>query len=222
MPVARALAVRRSMALSARTWPTRSSPRGRSRVVWRLLAGRLRGRPRTPQLVDHPIQVQTLATPVGCEGVGIEIDALPPEPSAYRRQRPARPVGRRRRFRQRTTVRLEETDVSVGIQGDAEPVLVHRPVVTAAQQHQVVKGRCAPMGPVHQMVTIAAPVPASRKPTLTVAGVQRPAQGRRDGARPAADVEDLAAGAVLSSDRRRVAGQPPSRLPRDVDAPRLV
>ena len=45
----------------------RSGPVGR-----RLPTGRLRPRARTPQLADHPIQVETLAAPVGREGVGIE------------------------------------------------------------------------------------------------------------------------------------------------------
>ena len=182
----------------------------------------LPGGGRTPQLVDYPVQVQTLAAPVWREGVGIDGDAVSFEPRSHRRQRPTGPVRRRRRFRQRTAVRPNELHASGRIQRDAEPLLVDCPMVPAAEEDQIVERRRPAVGPVPDVVSIDADVPASRKPALAVAGVQRPVQGRRDRPRAAADGEYLAVGAVLHPDRRRVAGEPPRRLHRDVDAPRLV
>ena len=72
------------------------------------------------------------------------------------------------------------------------------------------------------IVTIAADVAAAREPALPVAGRQRPAQGRRDGPGAAADVEDLAAGAVAHADGGRVAGHAPGGFRGDMDAARLV
>ncbi len=92
-----------------------------------------------PQLVDHPIEVQTLAAPVWREGVGVDGDAVSFEPGPHRRQRPTGPVRQRRRFRQRTAVRPNELHVSGRIQRDPEPRLVHRPVVPAAEQNEVVE-----------------------------------------------------------------------------------
>ena len=59
------------------TRPWTRPRRSRSRLVGRRsLAGRLRLRARTPQLMDHPFQVQTLAAPVWREGVGVDGDAV--------------------------------------------------------------------------------------------------------------------------------------------------
>ena len=59
---------------------------------------------------------------------------------------------------------------------DTEPLLVHRTVMAPAQQHQIVERRRAAVGPVPQVVGIAAAVVAPGELALAVTGNQRPAE----------------------------------------------
>ena len=121
----------------------------------------------------------------------------------------------------RAAVWPDEFRVSCCVEFDAEPLLVHRPEMAAAQQYEIAEHRTAAVGPVPHVMRVAAAVLATRKPALPVARRQRPAQGRRNGPRPAADVQDLAAGTVLHLHQCRVAGQPPGGLLRNADPPCL-
>lgn len=72
------------------------------------------------------------------------------------------------------------------------------------------------------VMSIAAAVAAAWEPALPVAGGQRAAQCRREGARAAPDVQDLAARPMAHRDGGRVARYPPGRIRGDVDPTRLV
>ncbi len=91
-----------------------------------------------------------------------------------------------------------------------------------AQQDEVVE-RCRPaVRPVLHVVRVGAPRLAAGKAAVPVPRRQRPAQRRRDGPGPAANIEHLAGWAVVHRDGRGVARQTPGRLRGDVDAASLV
>ena len=77
---------------------------------------------------------------------------------------------------------------------------MHRAVVTPTEQHQVVERRPAPVGPMLDVMGVAAAVAAAGEATLPVADRQRPAECGREGARAAADVEDFGGGPVGCGD----------------------
>ena len=192
--------------------PSRRSRSGR--VGRLLLTGRFRLRTRTPQLVDHPIQVQTLAAPVGREGVGVDGDAVSFEPRPQRRQRPTRPLRRRRRVRQRTAVRPNEGHVSGRIQGDPEPLLVNRPVVPPAKEDEIVERRRPAVGPVPDVVNIDADASSSTR--LCRAAARRSASAGRRGRAPPARARGPrpARGRCASPATRRTTCSRPSRFSR--------
>ena len=70
------------------------------------------------------------------------------------------------------------------------------------------------------MMGIAVTGVTAGEPALPVADGQRPAQGGRDGAGPAADIEHLPVRTVPHLDGGGVTGDPPDGLGRDVDAAR--
>ena len=103
----------------------------------------------------------------------------------HRRQRRPVPGRGRRRLRQRPPVGPQERHRPAGVHPHAEVLLVHRPVVPPAQQHEVRERRLPAVGPVPDVVRIAAPGRAAREAALPVARGQRAAQRGRDGPRPA-------------------------------------
>ena len=91
-----------------------------------------------------------------------------------------------------------------------------------AEQNQVAERRRPALRPVLDVVPIASRRPAPGEAAVPVAGRQRPAQGGRDGARAAADVQDLTGRSVPHRHGRGVAGQPAGRFRGDVDAARFI
>ncbi len=79
------------------------------------------------------------------------------------------------------------------------------PMVPAAEQHEVVEPGRPAVGPVPDMVNVAAPRVAAGEPALTVPRLQRPPQRRRDGPGLPPHIEDRAVRVVLHHDRPGIA-----------------
>ena len=126
-------------------------------------AGGLATRP--PQHVHRPVEVEPLAAPRRRRRVGADLDVRRGEGVVRGLERGPRPGRRRRRLRPGAAVRPQEPNASGGVDGDAEPSLVHRPVVPAAKQHQVVERGPAAVRPVLDVVRVASrrlPQPGNR------------------------------------------------------------
>ena len=178
--------------------------------------------PRSPQHAERPAEIQALSLPGRSRGSPVDPGPRRRQAVVRRAERRSRPCGRGRRRRQRPPVWPLEVRVAGGVESDAEALLVHRAVVAPAKQHEVVEGSPPAVGPVRNVMSIAATVAAAREPALPVAGRQRPAEGGRHGASATADVEDLAAGSVAHRDPGGVARNAPGGLRGDVDATRFV
>ncbi len=101
-----------------------------------------------PQHVHRPVEVKALAAPRGRRRVDADLDARRCQALVRGLQRRPRSCRRRRRLLDRAAVRMRETRGPGRVHRDEEPLLVHRPMVTAAQQHQVVERGPAAVGPV--------------------------------------------------------------------------
>ena len=127
---------RSSRRASGRPWPARGSPwprwrgrRGLSGAPSRLSRGRsTRWRPAASigRLASTGWQASAATRPTCCRGCHLL------QPLVHRRQRLACPQRRRRSLRKRPAVRPRELHVTGCVQGDAEPLLVHRPVMPPA------------------------------------------------------------------------------------------
>ena len=107
--------------------------------------------------------------------------------------------------------------------GHPESLLVHRAVVEPAHADQVGQPGLAAVRPVLDVVGVATPRFAVRKPALAaVPAQQRSAQRARDGARPAPDVQHLSTGAEQQHHDAGIAGHAPRRLPVQVQPARLL
>ncbi len=108
---------------------------------------------------------------------GVDLDAARRQRVVRGLQRRTRPRRCRRRLRQRVAVRSQELHVTAGVDRDPVPFFVHRPMMPATQQHEVVERGPVAVGPVLHVVRIDAAVAATRKTALPVAGRERPAAG---------------------------------------------
>ena len=95
--------------------------------------------------------------PVRRGGIGVDGDAGGIEMRIGRRQGRPGPGWRQRSDGNVSAVRSKEGRVPVGAQVNGVSLFVHRPVVTSAQQHQVVEPGGATIGPVANVVRVAAP-----------------------------------------------------------------
>ena len=189
------------------SWFARSSGNARRGV---------RAGSRAPQHADGPAEIQALALPPRSR-VRVDADPRRRQPSVHRRQRPPVPGRSRRCLRQRPPVGSQERHPAAGIHLQTEAVLVHCPVVPPAQQDEVRQRRLPVVGPVLDVMSIAAPGRAAREAALPVARRQRPPQRGGDGPRPAAHVENAAGGTVPHRDGGGVAGDTARRLLPDAD-----
>ncbi len=69
-----------------------------------------------------------------------------------------------------TAVWPEELCVTIGVELDREPFLVHGPVMSTAQKHQVVELRFAAAGPVNGVMRVAVTGAIAGETTVTVSG----------------------------------------------------
>jgi hypothetical protein len=118
----------------------------------------------------------------------------------------------RRRLRERPAVGSIEARITAGRQLHRESLLVHRAMVAAAEQQRVGEAGGAAIGPGLDVVGVAQPPAAGREAAASVAMLESAAQGGRDGAGAAADVEHAAIRGMPHHHPRRVAGQPPGRF----------
>ena len=123
-----------------------------------------------------------------------------------------------RRGGQRATVRPGEAGLAVVSQCHREAFFVHRPVMAATQEHQVVEPRRSTLRPVADVMCIAVASAAAGEAAPAVSCRQRPAEGRRYGAGLSPDIEHLTRSAVPHHDGRGVAGDPPRSLRGNVRA----
>ena len=150
-------------------------------------------------------------------------------PAAARRRfgrRQRRPVPARRRWlrRQRLAARKQEPELPVGgVKSHPKALFIRRTVVEATQKHQILQPRVAAVGPMHDVVGVAAAgVAAGNWHWLRSRSSSARRRAGRDRARPAPDVEDLAVGAVAQRHQAGIAGDAARRLPAQMEPPGLV
>jgi hypothetical protein len=121
--------------------------------------------------------------------------------------------GRRGHLRHQPPPRCPEAHAALRVPLHPEPALVHRPVVHAAEQQQVVELRRAAVRPVLHVVRVAvAALTAGEATCVAVPLLERPADRRRHGPAPPPDVEHVALRVVCHLDQRGVAREPPRRF----------
>ena len=118
-------------------------------------------------------------------------------------------VGRRprngRNIRQRPPIGPQKADDAVRRALDAESVFVDCTMMSPAQQDQIVETCTAAIRPVGDVVRITVPQLAAREATMTVAVLQRPANGRWHGPRATSCIDRGAVLVVHHEHVRRVA-----------------
>jgi len=120
------------------------------------------------QDVDRPSKIQTLPEPASTRRPRGEAKALRVVARPKRLDGILRYFGRRRHLRQRAAVRPPETERSVGRARDLVALLVHRPVVPAAEEREV-RERCrTTMRPVAEMMPLAEADAAARETAAPV------------------------------------------------------
>lgn len=111
----------------------------------------------------------------------------------------------RRRLLDPPPIRPVEPHLTVGEELHTESLLVHRAVMLPAQLDQVFEPRLAAVGPVLDVVALAAARVAAGKAAGAVAVVEGAAQGGRDRPRAPADVEHVARNALPNTPDRHSA-----------------
>ena len=81
--------------------------------------------------------------------------------------------GRHRHIRQRVAIGPPELERPVGPACDLEALLVHRAMMSAAEDREVGQRRRAPVRPVAEMMALAEADVAARKPAAPVPSVER-------------------------------------------------
>ena len=95
---------------------------------------------------------------------------------------------------------------------DRESAFVHRAVMAAALQHEVIETGGTAVGPVFNVMRVAPTGAAARKPAARVACQQGATNGRGNRARLAPHIEHRAGAVVTHHHRRRVIGSSGHRV----------
>ena len=112
-----------------------------------------------------------------------------------------------------SAVGLRKTRCPRSTATDVITTLMHKPVVMAAKQHQVIQLRFAAIRPVDDMMRVNVALRgAARKSTAVVTVLQSPAQSRCDVARTAANIEGVSASILQPVHHPTIAGLPPGRF----------
>ena len=124
--------------------------------------------------VDRPADVEPLPEPLGEARARMELEPLR---DVLRSER-ARRIGGHRRWRghvgQTLAVRAPDREGPVGESLDLVALLVHRPVMPAAQEREVRQRGRAPLRPVAHVMPFADPDVAAREAAALVPMEQRP------------------------------------------------
>ncbi len=115
--------------------------------------------------------------------------------------------GRQRHLGQRPAIRPPEAQRSVGPARDLVALLVHGPVVPAAEQREI-RERCqTAVRPVPEMMPLAEADPAAGEAAPPVPRVERPPQGRRNRPGPGPDLQQASVVVVAHHHPTRVTRQ---------------
>ena len=115
--------------------------------------------------------------------------------------------GRQRHLGQRPAIRPPEAQRSVGPARDLVALLVHGPVVPAAEQREI-RERCqTAVRPVPEMMPLAEADPAAGEAAPPVPRVERPPQGGGNGPGPGPDLQQAPVIVVAHHHPARVARQ---------------
>ena len=110
-------------------------------------------------------------------------------------------------------------DLAILLHRHPETDFVNQPVVPAAQQHEVVHASLAAVGPVADVVGVdETGAGTAGEAAALVAVVQGAADGGRDGAGFASDIQRFAPGGLVPMDDGGIAGQAPGRFRGNVAA----
>ena len=155
--------------------------------------------------------------------MGTDADTGFRQPRVGRRQRRPLPAYRRWLRRQRHAVRTQEAELPIRVGDHLKPLFVHRAVVESAAENEIPELCLPTVSPMHDVMGVAVAGFAAGELALAAIAVQQgAAQGGRDRARPATDVEHLAIDAVAQRDEGGIAGDPARRLPAQVQTTCLV
>ena len=113
--------------------------------------------------LDRPIEVEPPAIPARKPRVSVDRDLLLVEQARKLRQRVLDEGWWRRNRRNLPSLRPEEAELAIRGALDAISLLVNGPMVTAAEQNQVVEARFPSIGPVFQVVSLAVLQATARK-----------------------------------------------------------
>ena len=108
---------------------------------------------------------------------------------------------------------------AVGMLRECESAFVYRAMMASAQQHEVLEAGATAINPVDNMMGVAAPSGAARKPATCVACEQRATNRRGNRARLPSHIEHRAVRVVMHHDHRRITRQTPGRFRENVRRP---
>jgi hypothetical protein len=104
--------------------------------------------------------------------------------------------------------RREEQQPAIVTALEGIAAFMHQPMVMSAEQHQVIRARLSTIGPVADVMRIdMVMLGAARKPAAAITMIEEAADGRRDGAGLAPDVQRFAVGVFVEFYRARIAGE---------------
>jgi len=170
------------------------------------------------QDVDRPTHIQTFPEPASARRLSVETKALrfmshPESLNGVLRHR-----GRQRHLRQRSAIRPPEPEHPVGPARDLVALLVHGPVMPAAEQREV-RERCrTAVRPVAEMMPLAEPNAAAGEAATPVPIVERSTQGRGNRPGPGTDLQQAPIVVVAHHHPTRVARQALGRFRRNARA----
>src|SRR5262249_21719859 len=118
-----------------------------------------------------------------------------------------RDAGWRRRVQQCLAVRPPEAERSIWLSRDAIALLVDRPMMPAAENHQIREHCRTTVGPVADVMTLAEGDMAARKAATSIPMLERPSNGRRNRARPRSDLHGSSVRIVPHEYAVRVTGE---------------
>jgi hypothetical protein len=120
------------------------------------------------QNVDRPAQIQTFSGPVGMGRVRTELKPLRDVTDPEHRDRIPLAPGRCRHLREEAAIGPPELERPVGPTRRLIALLVHRPVMPAAEQRQIRERGGAALRPVVEMVSLGDAHAATREATAPV------------------------------------------------------
>jgi hypothetical protein len=164
------------------------------------------------QHVDRIAQVQALPQPGRAGRPRVQAESLRVVLRSKGLDRIRRYSGRGRDLGEQPAVRSPEAERAVRLSIDLIAFLVHRAVMSAAEQREVRERGGAPLGPVTDVMPLAERQPAPWEATALVTMVERAPQCRGDRAGPSSDLHGAPLLVVPHHHAAGVARQAPRRF----------